>query len=72
VAARPALLLADEPTGQLDSISANEVLTALLDSLVGTGAAIIIATHDRRMAERMDILWEMNDGYLKTGVACST
>ena len=72
VAARPALLLADEPTGQLDSISANEVLTALLDSLVGTGAAIIIATHDRRVAERLDILWEMNDGYLKTGVACST
>jgi ABC-type lipoprotein export system ATPase subunit len=72
VAARPALLLADEPTGQLDSITANEVLTALLASLAETGAAIIIATHDRRMAERMDILWEMNDGYLKTGVACST
>ena len=72
VAARPALLLADEPTGQLDSISANEALTALLDSLAGTGAAIIIATHDRRVAERMDILWEMDDGYLKTGVACST
>ena len=49
-----------------------EVLTALLASLAETGAAIIIATHDRRMAERMDILWEMNDGYLKPGVACST
>jgi ABC-type lipoprotein export system ATPase subunit len=71
VASRPALLLADEPTGQLDSTTASEVLTSLLDAIENLGAAAIIATHDPLVAARLDIVWEMNDGYLKTGAECS-
>jgi ABC-type lipoprotein export system ATPase subunit len=72
VASRPALLLADEPTGQLDSATAVEVLTALLEVIDTLGVAAVIATHDPRVAARLDVLWEMNDGYLKTGAQCST
>ena len=71
MASRPALLLADEPTGQLDSTTAGEVLTSLLDSIEDLAAAAIIATHDPLVAARLDIVWEMNDGYLKTGAECS-
>ena len=71
VASRPTLLLADEPTGQLDSTTAGEVLISLLDAIEGLGAAAVIATHDPLVAARLDILWEMNDGYLKTGAECS-
>lgn len=71
VASRPALLLGDEPTGQLDSISADEVMTIVLDAVAELGAAAIVATHDPRVARRFSIVWEMNDGYLKTGVSCS-
>lgn len=71
VASRPALLLADEPTGQLDSATAVEVLTALLEAIDALGMAAVIATHDPRVAARLDVLWEMNDGYLKTGAECS-
>jgi ABC-type lipoprotein export system ATPase subunit len=72
VASRPALLLADEPTGQLDSATAVEVLTALLEVIDTLGVAAVIATHDPRVAARLDVLWEMNDGCLKTGAQCST
>jgi ABC-type lipoprotein export system ATPase subunit len=71
VASRPALLLADEPTGQLDSISADEVISVVLAAVEELGAAAIIATHDPRVARRFSIVWEMDDGYLRTGVACS-
>jgi len=70
--ARPSLVLADEPTSQLDSISASEVLTTLLNAAADLGAAAIVATHDPLVAGRLDIVWEMDDGYLKTSVACST
>jgi ABC-type lipoprotein export system ATPase subunit len=69
--AQPSLILADEPTSQLDSINANEVLTTLLNAAERLGAAAIVATHDPLVAARLDIVWEMDDGYLKTSVACS-
>jgi ABC-type lipoprotein export system ATPase subunit len=72
MAGRPALLLADEPTGQLDSITAQEVLSTLLDAIREQGTALVIATHDPLVAERLDRIWEMKDGCLETGVACST
>jgi ABC-type lipoprotein export system ATPase subunit len=68
VASRPALLLGDEPTGQLDSIGADEVITIVLDAIAELGAAAIVATHDPRVARRFSIVWEIDDGYLKTGV----
>ncbi len=66
LAVRPALILADEPTGQLDSATAIDVLSILLDTLADLGAAIVISTHDPRVAERLDTVWSMRDGVLAT------
>jgi ABC-type lipoprotein export system ATPase subunit len=72
LAARPVLLLADEPTGQLDSATGAEVITMLLEAVGELGASAVVATHDPRVAERFEIRWEMDSGHLQTGVACST
>lgn len=72
IAGRPALLLADEPTGQLDSITAQEVLSTLLAALAEHGTAAVIATHDPLVAARLDRTWQMSNGQLKLGMACST
>ena len=72
LAGRPALLLADEPTGQLDSSGADEVITIVLDAIAELGAAAIVATHDPLVARRFGIIWEMSNGYLRTNGACST
>ena len=71
LAGRPALFLADEPTGQLDSITAQEVLSILLDALEASGTAAVIATHDPLVAARLDKVWRMNDGCLEIGAPCS-
>lgn len=64
IAASPSLIMADEPTGQLDSGTAIDVLDTILDHCFRTGAAILIATHDPRVAERMEYQWTMRDGRL--------
>jgi ABC-type lipoprotein export system ATPase subunit len=50
----PSLVLADEPTGQLDQRTGDLVVAALLAQARGTGAALVVATHDPRVAERFD------------------
>jgi predicted ABC-type transport system involved in lysophospholipase L1 biosynthesis ATPase subunit len=50
---RPALILADEPTGSLDRATAARVLDALLSVNAGSGAALIVVTHDPMVAERL-------------------
>jgi ABC-type lipoprotein export system ATPase subunit len=72
LAIRPTLLLADEPTGQLDSATAQEVLSLLLDALAKYESALVVATHDALVAERLSTVWEMDDGVLKAEVSCST
>jgi len=72
VAGRPRLLLADEPTGQQDGETAAAVMDALLSSVRDAAAALVVATHDPRVARRMDVRWEMRDGSLDTGVAASS
>jgi ABC-type lipoprotein export system ATPase subunit len=72
LAARPVLLLADEPTGQLDSATGNEVISTLISAVHELGAAAIVATHDPHVAQRFDVTWEMAGGHLTTGVRCST
>lgn len=64
---RPKVVLADEPTGQLDHATGQEVLNALLAAIEGTDTALIIATHDAAIAERMDERWNIDAGHLTTG-----
>ena len=54
LAVRPKLLLADEPTGNLDESTASAVLTAMLDLVGRTGAALMVVTHSAALAEKMD------------------
>ena len=62
LAQRPALLLCDEPTGQLDSDTGERVLD-LIDALQREyGFALVTATHDERVAERHARVFELEDG----------
>ena len=62
---RPALILADEPTGQLDHQTAAHLLDLLLHRLEGSDAALVIATHDPFVAGRMKTQWTMDHGVLR-------
>jgi lipoprotein-releasing system ATP-binding protein len=62
---QPRLILADEPTGQLDSTTATKLIDALLDSATNSGAALIVATHDSAVASRMRTQWRMVHGKLE-------
>jgi ABC-type lipoprotein export system ATPase subunit len=64
VTGRPRLLLADEPTGQLDRLSGAAVLDALLLAAEETGAALVVSTHDENVAARLPERWAMSDGAL--------
>jgi ABC-type lipoprotein export system ATPase subunit len=60
----PKLLLADEPTGELDSASASAVVDLMLRFQRGTRATLVVVTHDPRVAERMDRVVPLLDGRL--------
>ena len=66
VASGPALILADEPTGQLDRAAGDRVVSVLLDTADEIDAALIVATHDETVARRLDRRWRMVDGRLHT------
>jgi putative ABC transport system ATP-binding protein/lipoprotein-releasing system ATP-binding protein len=66
IAQRPRLVLADEPTGQLDTETAERFLTTALASLDRDGTALVVATHDARVAARMRVRWRMERGRLET------
>jgi ABC-type lipoprotein export system ATPase subunit len=59
---RPKILLADEPTGSLDEGTSATVFNLLLDLVATEGITLVMATHDRSLAERCDRLLEMHDG----------
>lgn len=65
VVLKPRLVLADEPTGQLDRPTARQTIDALLSAIDGSDAALIIATHDPMVAERMRVTWLMDHGTLR-------
>jgi ABC-type lipoprotein export system ATPase subunit len=72
LAGGPRLVLADEPTGQLDADSGSKVLDALLGSVKDAGASLVIATHDPAIAERLGERWTLHAGRLETeDIACS-
>jgi putative ABC transport system ATP-binding protein len=54
LAVRPPLILADEPTGNLDEGTADEVMTLLLDLVQQAGASLLMVTHSARLAARLD------------------
>ncbi len=64
LANRPVLVLADEPTGNLDEDTAERVLHAFLDLVRGEGAAALVATHNRALALRMDRILRLDHGRL--------
>jgi lipoprotein-releasing system ATP-binding protein len=64
LANRPALVLADEPTGNLDEATADVVLEELLRLVRGEGSAALIATHNERLAAKMDRVVRLHEGRL--------
>ena len=64
IATGPDLLLADEPTGNLDPYTADEVFDVLLRLARGANLAAVIATHNPGLASRMDRIARLEDGHL--------
>jgi putative ABC transport system ATP-binding protein len=69
LAPRPALLLADEPTGNLDEDTADEVLDLLLALVRDTGCALLMVTHSPRVAAPLDRRLHLTHGRLTTPTA---
>jgi lipoprotein-releasing system ATP-binding protein len=65
LANNPAILLADEPTGNLDAATAARVFDELLHMVHATGVAALIATHNPDLAARMDRTLTLRDGKLE-------
>jgi lipoprotein-releasing system ATP-binding protein len=64
LANRPALILADEPTGNLDEATAEIVFGEFLRLVRLEGSAAVVATHNERLAARMDRVLRLHEGYL--------
>jgi putative ABC transport system ATP-binding protein len=64
LAAKPLLVLADEPTGNLDEATGDAVLDLMLQIVKETGAALIMATHSRRLASRMSNQIKLHAGQI--------
>ena len=65
LANRPALILADEPTGNLDEATAELVLAEFLRLVRQEGSAALVATHNERLAAKMDRVVRLHDGHLE-------
>ena len=61
---RPPLILADEPTSNLDEENANRVMDALMET-VGQEGILITASHDDRIASRFSLQWSLQDGKIR-------
>jgi len=62
IAPKPHILLADEPTGNLDSGTSEKVITTLFDATRSAGAALVLVTHDAALAERCSRVLTIEDG----------
>jgi lipoprotein-releasing system ATP-binding protein len=65
LANRPPLILADEPTGNLDEHTADTVLAEFLRLVRGEGSAALVATHNERLARKMDRVVRLHEGVLE-------
>jgi ABC-type lipoprotein export system ATPase subunit len=64
LAGNPSLILADEPTGQLDRANGAAVVEVLLAASAHAGSALVVSTHDAAVAGRLPERWEMHSGRL--------
>ena len=64
IATRPRILLADEPTGNLDSGTSEKVIATLFEATKSAGAALVLVTHDADLAERCERVLTIEDGRL--------
>ncbi|MBO1740103.1 ABC transporter ATP-binding protein [Leifsonia sp. TF02-11] len=67
LAADPPLLFADEPTGQLDSVTGRQIMDLLVELVHGSGVAAVVTTHDPLLMARADRVLELHDGRLGGG-----
>ena len=68
LANKPQLVLADEPTGNLDETTADRVLGQFLELVRGEGSAALVATHNERLARAMDRVVRLQEGFLVEGL----
>jgi putative ABC transport system ATP-binding protein len=61
---RASLILADEPTGQLDTVTGSNIIALLLEVVRKTGITVVVASHDPKVEEAADCVYELRDGQL--------
>jgi putative ABC transport system ATP-binding protein len=66
----PALLFADEPTGNLDRRTGEAISDLLFQLNQDTGATLVLVTHDERLASRCDRIFTLNEGQLQESISC--
>ncbi len=64
---RPAVLFADEPTGNLDTVTGGRIADLLFDLNTRSGTTLVLVTHDRALAARCNRVWVMEAGRLAPG-----
>lgn len=64
---RPRVVLADEPTGALDSSTRDEIITLLKEATSAAGSCLVVVTHDNDVASQMDTRLYLSDGVLTRG-----
>ena len=60
----PEIIIADEPTGNLDKVNSDKVIDELINISHINNTSLLLATHDITIAKQMDIIYQLNDGLL--------
>ena len=72
IAPRPELIFADEPTGNLDATTGQDIIELLFARRAETGATLLMITHDRKLAERCQRIVTMADGVIVSDTASTS